>query len=270
MPPRERRALSLLNMIRTLKSQLFQYFRQNFLVSHYKDLKNYLQNVEVKKGIDSIVGKRILVLCPHPDDEAIGCGGTIKLLTTKNTQVDVLYLTDGENALGKDSSDTQKEEMVKTREQESLLSQAILGFKRIYRLHSEDGSLHRSTDLAPELKKFFSMHLYDVVFCPWEFDGHSDHIAAFKELKKMLVELSWEPELWFYETWSPLLANHTVAIDETFKIKIQAIQAYKSQTALVDYATKAEGLAKYRSLLTPENEYAEAFFVTRKETLLKT
>ncbi len=43
--------------------------------------------------------KNILVLAPHPDDESLGCGGTIKLLTQAGMQVDVLLMTRGENGL---------------------------------------------------------------------------------------------------------------------------------------------------------------------------
>ena len=38
----------------------------------------------------------IVVLSPHPDDESLGCGGTVRLLTTAGVRVEVVYLTRGE------------------------------------------------------------------------------------------------------------------------------------------------------------------------------
>ena len=41
-----------------------------------------------------------MVLAPHPDDETIGCGGTIARLTATGTQVTVVLVTDGEATIG--------------------------------------------------------------------------------------------------------------------------------------------------------------------------
>ena len=40
--------------------------------------------------------RNILVLSPHPDDESIGCGGTIANHTAAGDQVTVIFLTSGE------------------------------------------------------------------------------------------------------------------------------------------------------------------------------
>ena len=38
---------------------------------------------------------KVLVLAPHPDDEVIGCGGTLKILSLKNSDIQIIYITNG-------------------------------------------------------------------------------------------------------------------------------------------------------------------------------
>ena len=41
---------------------------------------------------------RILVISPHPDDESIGCGGTLRKHITEGDSVWVIFLTSGESS----------------------------------------------------------------------------------------------------------------------------------------------------------------------------
>ena len=42
--------------------------------------------------------KKILVIVAHPDDEVLGCGGTIAKLIDQSCQVKVIFLSDGESS----------------------------------------------------------------------------------------------------------------------------------------------------------------------------
>lgn len=44
--------------------------------------------------------ERVLVVAAHPDDEALGCGGTMARLAAEGATVDVLFLADGVGARG--------------------------------------------------------------------------------------------------------------------------------------------------------------------------
>lgn len=41
------------------------------------------------------MGDRVLVIAAHPDDEALGCGGTIKWHSSKGDTVSILFMADG-------------------------------------------------------------------------------------------------------------------------------------------------------------------------------
>jgi LmbE family N-acetylglucosaminyl deacetylase len=49
--------------------------------------------------------KSILVLAAHPDDEVLGCGGTIARLASQGGRVHVAYLADGVSSRGRDSGE---------------------------------------------------------------------------------------------------------------------------------------------------------------------
>jgi hypothetical protein len=42
--------------------------------------------------------KRVVIIAPHPDDEAIGCGGLIQTLVERGTSPHVIILTGGEGS----------------------------------------------------------------------------------------------------------------------------------------------------------------------------
>jgi LmbE family N-acetylglucosaminyl deacetylase len=48
--------------------------------------------------VASPVGNKSIVFSPHPDDETLGCGGTIRLLLKSKKHVKVVFLTSGDKA----------------------------------------------------------------------------------------------------------------------------------------------------------------------------
>ena len=52
--------------------------------------------------------KKILFICAHPDDEVIGCGGTISLLSKNKSEINLLVLTNGESSRNLKSKNLKK------------------------------------------------------------------------------------------------------------------------------------------------------------------
>src|SRR6266550_1065426 len=80
---------------------------------------------------------QILVISPHPDDESVGCGGTIRKHVLTGDAVHVVFLTSGE-AGGHGRS---AEETMRLREAEARDAAHILGLTSVEFWHQPDGRL---------------------------------------------------------------------------------------------------------------------------------
>ena len=53
--------------------------------------------------------KKILIVAAHPDDEVLGCGGTITKSTAQGCKVYIVFMTNGVAARNKIKKDIKKE-----------------------------------------------------------------------------------------------------------------------------------------------------------------
>jgi LmbE family N-acetylglucosaminyl deacetylase len=89
---------------------------------------------QIYKGRGDVkLSKRAIVIAPHPDDETLGCGGTIAKKVSENYEVTIVVMTDGKLAfssvLGINSNPT-PEELESIRKEEVTRAAAILGVPR--------------------------------------------------------------------------------------------------------------------------------------------
>lgn len=192
--------------------------------------------------------KSILVIAPHPDDETLGCGGTLVLSERFGTAVHVAILTDG-GASHPGHPQFTSEELVALRREEAITAASRLGLKldRVAFLNEPDGTLanlnsQQKEDLVRKIAKLLERISPDVVLLTYGHDGSSEHDASY-ELVQLAVGLTGrEPRMLEYPIWAwrnPLrLLRATLTsrivwrskIDEAAAVKAEAIEAYVSQT----------------------------------------
>lgn len=200
--------------------------------------------------------ERVLVLAPHPDDESIGCGGTLKQLAKRGAVIDVVFMTDG--AAPGDRA------VAAQRQAEARAAARVLGLHDMHFLGGQDGGLRGQPELCAPLERSIERHDYQVLFCPWPHDAHADHQATFALLRDAMGGSRHAAmAIWLYEVWSPLPANRLVDIASSTPAKMQAIGCHKSQMAQKDYVKLARGMARKRARSSgaPRTPYAEAFYV---------
>src|SRR5262245_15594956 len=161
--------------------------------------------------------QKILVLSPHPDDESLGCGGTIRLLAQSGGVVDVLYMTRGEQGgeVPEAQSAEDRQRLAEVRSAEAREACRILGTRKVDFLDGVDGGLGGQPHLVDELLRRLTAESYDRVFCPWPQEKHTDHVATFRHLVSALRRYSRPVLVWLYEVWTPLPPTVCVPIDST-------------------------------------------------------
>lgn len=200
----------------------------------------------------------VLVVAPHPDDEAIGCGGALALHADSGDHVQVVFLTSGELGLRHLPS----EEAWRVREGEAEKAAAVLGISDVSFLRRPDWLLTDDLEaVISDLGRVVAHHQPDRVFVPHEHESHPDHQAAFAAMVSAAARCGLaSTALLRYEVWTPLAEFDMVEdISEVMPRKLQAITCYASQLSGYDYLQAATGLSLYRGALAARRPYAEVF-----------
>jgi LmbE family N-acetylglucosaminyl deacetylase len=201
-------------------------------------------------------GQRVCVISPHPDDDVLGCGGTLARAWADGAALRILYVTDGA-ASHPGSVDFPPERLRDVREDEARAALAILGVPatQLHFLREPDAGLARTGPAALELASRIAAHIGDftptMVFSPWVRDGHGDHVAASLAVRRALVQTRSAATLYEYAVWLDDLGTvgdapqpnemELVRVDvRAFRtLKARAIRAHRSQLGelIADAAT---------------------------------
>jgi LmbE family N-acetylglucosaminyl deacetylase len=203
---------------------------------------------------------RILVVSPHPDDEAIGCGGTLRKRVMAGDEVTAVFLTSGE----KGGHGRPPDETARIREQEAGVAARILGLARIEFWRQPDGAFRVTRPLRSRFVDSLKKYRPKIVFVPHADEMHPDHRAAVRLVRVAMRELpaARRPEVLMFEVWTPLQQMDVVEdISLHINTKIEAIRAYASQCAVMRFDEAALGLNRYRGEMHswPGGDYAEIF-----------
>lgn len=199
--------------------------------------------------------ERVLVLAPHPDDESLGCGGTIALLADAGASVTVALVSDGEATLGASGP---RADVGRARRAEAERAVALLGVEALRPLGFPDGALAGQVDaIGRRLAGLLADLRPEVVMLPWFLDASDDHRAV--NVALAAAAPSEDVEVWGAELWTPLPPNRLVDITSVLDRKAAAIAAHVTAHQAFDLSAML-GLNRYRALKGLRGQgHAEAF-----------
>ncbi len=218
----------------------------------------------------------VFVFAPHPDDDVIGCGGSIIKLRQSGHDVHVVYLTSGESG----SRTIPKSELARMREQEAHEALGAMDVHQSTFLRLPDGFITYSSEILKTLVKMIRDYKPDRVYLPHKNDGHGDHknthIIVMEAIGRARGNAFQEYEgspwdvgsILAYEVWTPLeRITYVEDISGVIGKKIEALRKHKTQLANVAYDEAARGLNRYRGAMLEKGTYAECFDVLRISSL---
>ncbi len=219
----------------------------------------------------------ILVLAPHPDDEVLGCGGTIAKKIREGNKVWVGVLTNA-NITDPVKYTIEKRDNIRLEAKNAgnLLGIEEVLFAEIPAIILDQYPAYKVTDV---ISNWISKFKIDTIYVPHRGDIHNDHkvifdagLVASRPVGKYSVH-----EIYAYETLSETEWAHPFSNDafipnyfeklgkEDFDLKLKAMSYYKSQVRAFPNSRSLEtieALAKFRGS-TVGAERAEAFMLIR-------
>lgn len=201
------------------------------------------------------------MLAPHPDDEALGCGGTLALMNKRGAKATVVFLTSGEK-LQQDPSKA----IAAERKKEARQASKLLGCLEPLFLDFPDCEITKySTEIADTLSGLIEKNRPDILFSPSPIDYHEDHVAT-SGIAFNVCSSFRSTTLAFYEIYSTIRFNHLTDITQVVEEKKRVILNYYSSLYGKPeiYAEAVIGLNAHRSLFVQSEGYYEAFYVVQK------
>lgn len=178
----------------------------------------------------------ILVIAPHPDDEAIGGGGLLLSHALSGGETGVLYLTFSNQA----------------RRLEAEAVRAELGIKNAWELGLKEGNVQSTPRAREELAELLRSYRPQTILIPSPHDRHPDHRNAHALLRDALLATPCLPsEVVFYEGFTPIgEPNAWFDITAVADRKWRALTLYESQERRYRLVELVRHLNAYRALTT--------------------
>jgi LmbE family N-acetylglucosaminyl deacetylase len=185
------------------------------------------------------VGRRMVVVSPHPDDEILGAGGLLAKASALGREIFLVAVTGGE-ASHRDSLlwPTECLRIVRASERLAGLRALGLALPRICHLNIPDGSVNKARHLLrAALEALLRPH--DVVFATWQFDGHPDHDTVGRVTNEVCARADishYQLPVWMWHWAIP--GDHRVPWDRLSVIALSAPIVEMKRRALSAHASQ--------------------------------
>ena len=223
--------------------------------------------------------KNILVIAAHPDDELLGCGGTIAKLSRKGCSIKVIFICEGSSCRFDDPYCEDAKLAIVRRNQCAIAALNSLGVSDYEFNNLPCGRLDQTPiiEINKIIERAIRSFTPDTVFTHYHGDANNEHkivyrstIIATRPCDEHVVKRVLCYEVLSSSEWSfsnPFSPNYFISMEEhDLKEKWQALSLYEEEMRDYPFPRSWEGvkaLAVNRGTQCG-NSYAEAFYLVRE------
>ena len=216
---------------------------------------------------------RVLVVAPHPDDELLGCGGTLLRRRAEGAELAWVIVA------GMSEERGWPRERIHRRDAEIGRVAELVGFSRVDNLRLPTTELERVSrnELVAQLSAVLTAFEPEEVFVPHPADAHSDHRVVFEAAAACTkwFRYPFVRRLLAYETLSEtdasvaadsaFRANYFVDIGPFLERKLEALAVYESEMSAFPFPRSAEAIRALAAVRGASSGFlaAEAFQLLR-------
>lgn len=218
---------------------------------------------------------KILIIAVHPDDETLGCGGTLLRHKTNRDAVHWMIATDI-----KESDGFAKESVVK-RDEEIDEVKRLYDFDSVHRLGLSTMRVdeYSMSELIGKISKVINEVRPNIIYLPFKGDVHSDHRHIFEAaysctksfrypfIKKIyMVETLSETEFAPSTKEDSFIPNTFVDISDLMDKKLEIMNVFKSEIGEHPFPRSERNLLALATLrgATAGCIYAESFVLLKE------
>jgi LmbE family N-acetylglucosaminyl deacetylase len=201
-------------------------------------------------------GHQVLIVAPHPDDEAIGCAGTALLHVGAGDRVCVAIATDGRRS----RVIPDPTEMSQCRRREAGVAAQLMRVHRFEWIGLPEGEWSVSA-LSDCLRALIKEMKPDIIYAPSRIDFHPEHFKVAHTLALVLADADdWQGRVRVYQIQvplTPLLCNVVADVSALIPQCEAVLRAYTSQAGSVRCAYRQR---RYSAQMHGMAEQAEVFW----------
>jgi LmbE family N-acetylglucosaminyl deacetylase len=198
---------------------------------------------------------RIIVFAAHPDDETLGCGGTILKKSSEGFEIIIVIMTDGRHSLSENFgivSQPTPDELVLIRKKE--LSEAAKALNvpesNLWLLNFEDGTLaHHTAEAGKKVVEIMEQFRPAEVYYHYAGDSNRDHQAASRIIAEAIDRMGLTSHQYQYsiaQTFSrigPIVSKAMNLLLHNLVFVDVASFVGKKETALRKYSSQIDVIA---------------------------